>query len=156
MLSFEYTIDINDQGRPVIQPSEKTDKELDLIEHKFMALEITRTILDSSVRQHEEKPILPEEEYIKLKNVVVELNKISDIFALTIRDQKNLLETLWERFDIEVDSIEEMLNLNYHGIVYEGNVYSRVEGLKVKVKELKKIYELRGGIDNNHWIDVRK
>jgi len=56
MFSFEYSIELNPHGRPVITPSEKTDQELDFIEHKFMALELARTIITNTISSDYDDP----------------------------------------------------------------------------------------------------
>lgn len=162
MFTFEYTIELNDYGRPVIAPSKNTDKELDFIEHKFMALELARAIVTNTISTHEENPLkysLQESDLKELKTVRSDLEKICDIFATAIKDQMKLMGDADQLlkpqiYDIQVDTLFEMYNLNYNGIFYNDQIFKRVEGLKVKVLSVKRIFELKGGIDNEHWTDI--
>lgn len=154
MFSFEYNITTNEHGRPIIEISDKTLKELDSIEHKFMALEMSRTIIETSVLANEKKPILTEDEFTELKTVLFGLRRISDIFALTIKNQNALLDTIWDKYDVEVRTMDDLYKLNYNGFFYNERIFSRKIGLRVRVSENGKVYELKDGIDNQHWVDV--
>ena len=164
MFSFEYLIELNEHGRPVIQPTKKTDQELDFIEHKFMALELARAIVTNTLSSHEQDPIkrpLQPTDISSLRHVCADLEKICDIFALAIKDQMKLMDDTNEllnpqKYDIQVDTLDEIYNLNYNGIIYENQIFKRTIGLRVKVLTTQQIYELRNGIDNEHWIDVTK
>ena len=159
MYSFDYSIELNEFQRPVIVPSKKTDKELDLTEHKFMALELVRSLLTSTLENHErnpEKRPIPPNEYDRMKNVLLEVEKMSDIFALTIRDQMELLNDTKvmlnpQQYDMQVGTVEELHGLNYNGIIYGEQIFGRKEGFRVMVMKEGKVYELKGGIDNEHW-----
>lgn len=161
MFSFEYTIGLNPYERPIIVPSKKTDKELDCAEHKFMGLELARTIIENAIISHEKNPEkrpLPQDEYVRLKNVLSELERICDVFALSIKDQMKLLNDANslispQKYDLQVDNIEELHNLNYNGIIYGDLVFRREEGLRVMLLNTKEIFELKGGIDNIHWVN---
>jgi len=162
MFTFEYTIGVNEYGRPYVAPSKKTDKELDLIEHKFMGLELARTLITNTLISHTVDPIkrpLPAEEYERLKVVKLELDRICDIFASTIKEQMKLLNDTNvllnpQIYDIQVDTVNELHGLNYNGIIYGDEIFVRKEGLRVLVIENGKIYELKDGIDNEHWYDT--
>lgn len=162
MFSFEYKIDLNEYGRPIITPSEKTDKELDFIEHKFMALELARAIVTNTISAHEENPIkrpLEQSDLTVLVGVRKDLEKICDIYATAIKDQMSLMNDVTtliapQKYDLQVDTLHELYKLNYNGIIYNNEIYKRVIGLRVKVLSTKQIYELRDGIDNANWIDV--
>jgi len=62
-------------------------------------------------------------------------------------------------YHIEVDSIEERDAIPDKDIINEGNIYDRVEGLRVYVlqpleiydKEVSGAYELVDGITNENW-----
>lgn len=164
MFNFEYTIELNEYGRPVIVPSKNTDKELDFTEHKFMALELARAIVTNTLSSHEQDPIkrpLQPTDISSLRHVCANLEKICDIFAVAIKDQMKLMDDTNEllnpqKYDIQVDTSDDMFKLNYNGIIYGDEIFKRVEGLRVKVLTTQQIYELRNGIDNEHWIDVTK
>lgn len=162
MFSFEYTIELNEHGRPYIVASPKTKKELDFLEHKFMGLELARALVLNTIHSHVENPEkfqMNESELDRLKNLNNELLKICDIFAHAIKDQMEVMEVASnyqnpQVYDMQVLNDEELHALNYNGIIYGELILKRVEGLKVKVLSSKKIYALRGGIDNINWIDV--
>jgi hypothetical protein len=162
MFSFEYKIDLNEYGRPIITPSEKTDKELDFIEHKFMALELARAIVTNTISSHEENPIkrpLEPTDLTVLVGVRKELEKICDIYATAIKDQMSLMNDVNtlispQKYDVQVDTLDEMHKLNYNGIIYNGEIFKRHIGLRVRILSTKQIFELRDGIDNTNWIDV--
>lgn len=156
MFSFEFDIELNKGGRPVIEPNEKTSKEMDSLEFKFMGLEITRAVLHGVLDTTKDKE---SEKYKELLATTEHLYKICDIFAKAIKDQMDILKiaekyTSSQKYDLQVKTMEELHNLNYNGIIYGDELFFRVEGLKVKVLESKKIYELQNGIDNNNWTDI--
>lgn len=162
MYSFEYSIQLNEFNRPVLEPSQKTDKELDLIEHKFMAFELVRSLIGTTITSHELDPVkhpLSESDYERFKSIHSEIEAMSDLFALTIRDQMELLNDTKvmlspRQYDLQVRTLDELHALNYSGIIYGDKLFSRKEGLRVMVMINKKIYELKGGIDNEHWFDT--
>lgn len=161
MFKFEYEIDLGKDGRPYIKPINGTEKEMKFVEHKYMGLELARTIVSQTLQAHllnPEKRPLPEHEVERLTNLEHELTRFSDIFAVTIREQFELVNIadrmINNSFDVMVDSIEERDGLNYNGFIYDDRIYMRKEGLKVKVLNNGKIYELKGGIDNQHWIEI--
>lgn len=162
MFNFKYKIELNEHGRPIISPSKRTNKELDFIEHKFLGIELARTIITNTILSHEKSPLkykLSEEDLLGLRSVKIDLEKIADIFATAIKGQMILMNEATEllnpqKYNVQVDTLYEMYNLNYHGIIYGDEIFKREEGLRVKVLSVNKIYELRGGIDNNKWIDV--
>jgi len=95
MFSFEYSIELNPHGRPVIAPSEKTDKELDFIEHKFMALELARTIITNTISSDFDDPKkykLRGSDLDKFFNLKEQLEEVCDIYAETIKDQMDLMD----------------------------------------------------------------
>jgi hypothetical protein len=94
MFNFEYEIVLNEEGRPYINPIKNTAKEMSFVEHKFMALEMSRSIITSTIRLHEsnpEKKPLPKGELERLKYLESEIIRIADIFLVTIKEQFELL-----------------------------------------------------------------
>lgn len=95
MFNFEYEIVQNEEGRPYINPIKNTANEMSSAEHKFMALEMSRSIITSTIRLHEnnpEKKPLPKIELERLKNLETEISRICDIFAVTIKEQYELIK----------------------------------------------------------------
>ncbi len=163
MFSLEYNIEINEYGRPIIELSDKSDKELDGIEHKFMAMEIARTIFGSMIKIHEENPDkfpLSEDVYERMKISFFEIQNTADKYAETILAQKSLMDEsnmyINQAYDILVETIDDLYDMNYNGIIYVDKIFVRMEGLKVKVQTKNRIYQLQNGIDNQHWVDITK
>jgi hypothetical protein len=155
MFNFQYEIHFAEDGRPFIEPVGLTTKEMSFIEHKFMCLEITRTFISQTVLSHQQKGTLPSEELDRLIRMEGDLIRVSNVLAKTIKDQKDLLNIadrlINKNYDVSVNSIEERNALNYEGFIFDDRIYKRVEGLKVKVLNTGEIFELIGGVDNEHW-----
>lgn len=156
MFSFEFEIELNAEGRPIVVPNKEVIKTLDAVELKFMGLEIARATLDSIVTN----PKLAESSsFDSLVQATVEVHRICDMFAKAVKDQMDVLKivdkyTSAQKYDLQVDTMNDLHNLNYNGIIYADEIFKRVIGLKVKVLENKKIYELQNGIDNDNWTDI--
>lgn len=162
MFKFEYEIKLTEDGRPYISPINGTENEMAFVEHKFMSLEMTRSILTSTIELHEnnpEKRPLPAHELERLKSLEYEITRLSNIFARTIKDQFDLLgiadQLLNKEFDLTVLDENERDNLNYNGIIFGDKIFKRVEGLKVKLTKTGQVFELKGGIDNQHWTEIK-
>jgi hypothetical protein len=158
MFNFQYEIKIGEDGRPYISPLNETDREMSFIEHKFMAIELCRTFVAQTILAYQKDPErrpLPPGEIERLLNLEDELIRFSNIFAKTIREQFDLLDIadrlINKEYDISVDTIEERDDLNYNGIIFQDRIFKRVEGLRVRVLRDGEIYELKGGVDNEHW-----
>lgn len=161
MFNFQYDILLSEDGRPYIEPIGPTKKEMSFVEHKFMCLEITRTFVTQTILAHQrnpEKRPLPPEELERLINLEDELIRFSNIFALTIKEQFDLVDIadrlINKTFDVTVDSIDERDGLNYNGFIFDDKIFKREEGLKVKVLQTGEIFELKGGVDNEHWTKI--
>ena len=162
MFKFEYEIKLNDQGRPYVDPVGETLKELGFVEHKFMAMELARYIIGSSINLHQQQPerlTLPEGELERLISLENEITRLSNIYAKTIKDQFELLgiadRLINKNFDFTVFNEEELFGLNYNGIITDNRIFKRTEGLKVKLIQTGQIFELVGGIDNEHWTEIK-
>lgn len=158
MFKFHYDIELTEEGRPYIVPVGDTEKEMSMVEHKFMGLEMARTVVSSTIELHESDPItrpLPEEELERLKNLEFEITRLSNIYSITIKEQFELMaiadSLLNKDFDFTVLTEEERDNLKYNAIIRNDRMYVREEGLKVKIIRTGEIFELVGGIDNEHW-----
>jgi hypothetical protein len=163
MFKFEYEIELNDSGRPYIKPVGDTLKELSFVEHKFMAMELATYVVGSSINAHLQNPerlTLPEGELERLKMLESEINRLSNIYANTIKNQFELLgiadRLLNKNFDITVLNEQERNALNYNGIIFDDRLFKREEGLKVKLIQTGQIFQLVGGIDNEHWKEIKE
>ena len=153
MLRFEYSVKLNDEGRPYVDiPEEYQDNP----EDKFMALELCRYLLMNvhDRRNHE----LDQDSNKAMDATLATLEKISDEVAnilkkeMEVRGENEL--TFKRNYHIQVKSIVERDKLRYEGIIYDDKIYSRNPGLKVLVLETMAIYELVKGIDNENWVEV--
>lgn len=157
MFSFHYNIELNEDGVPYINPVNGTEEELGLPEHKFMATEFVLGVIRSIIESNEVNPrkISPFE-MSSLRNLYEELSNFSEIITPTITDRFKMVgladKLINQDFDLAVLTEEERDNLNYNGIIYHDKILTRFEGLKVKVLQTGEIFELVGGIDNQHWI----
>lgn len=107
MFNFEYEIVLNENGRPYVNPIKNTANEMSSIEHKFMALEISRSIITSTIRLHEsnpEKKPLPKAELERLIYLESEITRICDIFSVTIKEQFELLNIADKLLNKEKDN----------------------------------------------------
>jgi hypothetical protein len=158
MFNFQYEIKIGVDGRPYISPVKETEKEMSFIEHKFMGIELCRTIISQTVLSHQENPQrrpLPPGEVERLLYLEDELIRFSDIFAKSIKEQFELLDIadrlINKTYDVSVDTIEERDQLNYNGFIFDDKIFKREIGLKVKVLRTGDVYVLKDGVDNEHW-----
>lgn len=150
MLKFEYEIKLNDKGRPYIYIP---DSYVDNSEDKFMALELTRYIINNLLYLRESDLPPDQIKALKLTNETIEM--ISDEIAILLRKQMEVLGeveiNMYRNYHIKVDTIKDRDNLNYNGILYNNKIFKRMIGLKVLVLEDMNIYELVDGIDNKNW-----
>lgn len=153
MHRFEYEIQLNEDGRPYINiPEDYKEKP----EDKFMALELTCYILRKLIETRQEN--LDEQAVQSLEISFDTLYKISDEVSILI---KNQMETMGEMvmevnntYHFQVESIEELKSLNYNGIMRDGKIFKRVEGLRVFVNSEDKVFGLKDGIDNENWVEL--
>lgn len=155
MYEFKYEIRLNDNGRPFIHLPEDYNHN---VEDRFMALEIARYILfDLSKNKNNSLSGDFVVEIAKAGNIVGEL---SDRVADLIKGQMELLGTVKlnnpRHYDITKNSIEERDAIKYGNFIFGEKILERKEGFRVYVLSTQKIYELKGGIDNNHWIEVKE
>ena len=153
MHKFEYEIKLNENDRPYISiPDSYTDNP----EDKFMALELTRYIVQRLIDTR--KDILDENSLLALEVSLKSLTDISDEVAAIIRKTMehmgDVAMIMSKNYHIQVNTIEERDKLNYKGIIRDDKIFKRIEGLRVLVTSENKIFELRGGIDNENWKEL--
>lgn len=156
MLKFEYEIKLNDDGRPYIHIPEDYD---DIPEDKFMALEITRYIMYQVLEKRRNSEI-NETELMALETTFDTLEKVSDEVAILIKEQMEMMGqttlAMKRNYHIQVDNVKKRDELNYEGIIYNNKIFKRDPGLKVLVLNSMKVYELQGGRDNEHWVEIKE
>lgn len=161
MFNFKYEVELNDKGRPFINPVEGTEKEMGFVEHKFMALEMTRAYVTNVIQSHlknPEKHPLTQDDLERLQFLENEVTRVGNVFASVIKEQFELLgiadRLINNNFDAAVSTIDELHGLNYNGFFYDDRLFTRKEGLKIKILKTGQVFELQGGIDNEHWKEI--
>lgn len=165
MYKIKYGINLNDHGRPVINLPEDY---IHRAEDKFLSIELTRYILgEVYVRKSSE---LDNETSTALETTIKFLGQIGDNIAEILYEQMKFMGDMAMNIDceyhIQVISIEERNNLPEKNIVFDDKIFDRFEGLRVctnldisryRTSDLKRmldIYELKGGITNEHWVKL--
>lgn len=153
MLKIEFEIELNESGRPYIHlPENYRDNPQD----RFFALELSRYMLQALHANR--SPKFDEESIKSLEITITTLERISDeVASLLKREMEFMGETSMmfnTNYHLMVENVEERNNLNYEGIVRGDKILKRQEGLRVLVQNEMKVYELKGGIDNENWIEI--
>jgi hypothetical protein len=153
MHKIEYEIKLNESGRPCIELSKDYE---DKPEDKFFAIEIARYFLQKIYSRRS-----AEFDKETSKNIELAINLFGqlgdEIAEILWHDMKSLGEAtfiLGRTYHIIVDTIEDRNNLDDKGIVQNDKIYMKQEGLKVFVTKETKIYELKGGITNDNWVEI--
>ena len=153
MLNIEYDIKLNDLGRPYIELS---DDYVDKPEDKFLAIELTRYILQNAYMKKGDE--FDDNTSIVIENCLNFLGQIGDEISQILLNQ---MKTMGEvslmfnsKYHVQVSTIKDLYGLGVDNIIYNGKVYKRENGLKVLVLDEMKIYMLDGGTDNNNWIEI--
>ena len=153
MFNIEYSIKLNEYGRPYINlPEDREDRS----EDRFFCLELTRYVLNSVFSRRSEE--LDEITIENLKIAITVLEDIGDEMAGILYNQMASLGevqfVLKNNYHIQVKTIEERNNLPQNNILIDNKIYHRQEDLKVLVTDEMKIYKLTDGIDNLNWKEV--
>jgi hypothetical protein len=153
MLKIEYEIKLNEHGRPYIDLPLDYDNKA---EDKFFVLELTRYVLQEVFKRRsaEFDPFTAD----KLNDCIGILEQVSDEVAMILYNQMEIMGdvalTIHNDYHIQVENIEERNNLPRKGIIYNGKIFRRQEGLKVLTYNDMIIYELREGIENENWFEI--
>jgi len=160
MLRIDYKIDLNEHGRPCIDlpPDYAHNKE-----DKFFAIEISRYYLQTVVARM--TPDRYDTNTInRFKENIAFLGQLGDELAeILFHEMRQNAEIAMAMNEGEFNahmwlkSIEERDALGMGWIYYENKAFKREIGLKVMVyvaddDEVSGIYELVGGITNEHWV----
>lgn len=153
MHTIEYDITLNESGRPSISLSKGQG---DAPEDKFLAMEITRYIVQYAFENRKEEA---DSNDVKNLDICLKvLEQITDEYAHILWDNMRFIgDTIIslgvEKFHIAVKDVETR-NLLPEVIYYEERIYSRREGLRVLVSDEEATYELRGGSTNENWVKL--
>jgi len=161
MYKIDYSIGLNEQGRPCIELPEDYEHRP---EDRFFALEVVRWMLQDLYTRR--GPELDVNTLTALQEAENLLGQLSDEVAeLLFNMMKNLGEASKEfgnAFDIKVESIEERDALPVKNILYKNMIFDREDGLTVLVytydpetfMPVETRYKLVNGIDNENWIKL--
>ncbi len=157
MYSFHFDIELNELGRPIIVPVSNTDNlDVNSIEAKFMAAEITRAIYQNMIEQindsSDQKKLTPDQ-LERVETSYRQINKLTSSMAYILKNKMGSTDDI-KTYDAQVSSETDRDNLNYNGFIYGDKILHRKEGLRVKVLEDGSIYELQNGVDNQHWTKI--
>lgn len=153
MLKIEYEIKLNESGRPCIDLAEDHENKP---EDKFLAIELARYILQRTLA-HTSSKIDPKT--IKSMEIAIGLlAQVGDEFAAILWESMKVSGDaafiMYNSYHFRVNSIEERNKIGKY-IVTDGKIFEKQEGLKVLVIDDMKIYELKGGIANENWTEVK-
>jgi hypothetical protein len=153
MLKIEYEIKLNESGRPCIDLAK--DHE-DKPEDKFLAIELARYILQRTLARTSSK--IDPETIDKMQITINLLGQVGDEFAAILWESMKLSGDaafiMYNNYHFRVNSIEERNKIGKY-IVTDGKILEKQEGLRVLVIEEMKVFELKGGIANENWIEVK-
>ncbi len=157
MYSFHFEIRLNEFGRPIIVPlNDKSNLDVNSLEAKFMAAEITRAVYQNIVDKMNDTADsgMTDDQIKNVEAAYIHLNKFTSVMAYTIKsklcDQSSNTD-----FDVQVVTESDRDNLNYNGIIYDGRIFFRKEGLRVRILDDGSIFELKNGVDNQHWVKIK-
>jgi hypothetical protein len=153
MLKIEYEIKLNESGRPCIDLAK--DHE-DKPEDKFLAIELARYILQRTLARTSSK--IDPETIDKMQITINLLGQVGDEFAAILWESMKLSGDaafiMYNNYHFRVNSIEERNKIGKY-IVTDGKILEKQEGLRVLVIEEMKVFELKDGIANENWIEVK-
>lgn len=152
MPTIEYEIKLNDSGRPCIDLSPTYEPTA---EDKFFAIELARYLLQETYSRR--SPELNKETTWAMDIAIRSLGQIGDEIAkLLWHSMKAAGETtlIFDRWNVYVNTTDERDAIPVHGIIQEGKLYLREEGLIVYVLEGAQRFELKGGTTNDNWVEL--
>jgi hypothetical protein len=161
MLKIEYQIKLNEHGRPCIDLSPDYEHNP---EDKFFAIEVARYYLQTVFKGMDNRYDQHTKDMMDIG--IRLLGQIGDEVAALLYEQMtnmgDVAVTMGGSYHIQVKSIEERDAIPERGFFYEGRIFNRQEGLRVKVideslpiKDLRiGYYELQEGIINDNWVEI--
>jgi len=155
MFELKYKIKLNDENKPYI---ELDGKGAENPEHKFACFELSRYILHGILQNNEKREKKLDDQI--LNNLMITFDTISKISDEMSELLKNQMEKLGEvslefnrDYDLIVSNYDNLLALKSENLINNtgDKTFRRTEGLKVLVFEEMMVYELIGGVSNDHW-----
>ena len=166
MRKIEYDIKYDKNDDPYIVLSSDYD---DTTEDKFMIFYLATNLLEIAFENNiESGNEYDEKQENVLENAITFLSGITYELSILLKEERDISaeidkmtnkvkEKTDKKWDVEVNKIGDRNNLPDHNIIYKDNIFERKENdFKVYVKSTKKIYNLVGGITNNHWKEYKK
>jgi len=152
MINIEYEIKLNDEDKPYISlPEDYDHKPVD----RFFALEMAAYILIDTLKRNRNR--LDQTTVNEIQTSINTLLMLGEEVGVLIKGQMETsgsIEGVFNKYSFSVNTMEELLSLNYNGIIRDDKIFKREPGLKVKVIEESKIFELVDGIDNENWREI--
>jgi len=161
MLKIEYQIKLNEHGRPCIDLSPDYEHNP---EDKFFAIEVARYYLQTVFKGMDNRYDQHTKDMMDIG--IRLLGQIGDEMAELIYNQMvnmgDVDVSFGGRYHIEVKTIEERNAIPERGFLYQGKIFNRQKGLRVKVVDLNLpikdltigYYELQEGITNDDWVEI--
>jgi len=151
MPTIEYEIKLNDEGRPCIDLPKNYEQ---IPEDKFFWLEMARYFLQVTHNKMTAPPY--DQNTIDMMDISIRLlGQVGDEMARILwHSMKAAGETTlaFNRWHVYVNTTEERDAIPEHGMIQDGKLYLREEGLIVYVLEGARRFVLRGGTTNDNWI----
>lgn len=161
MYDINYTIGLNEHGRPCIElPKDYEHRP----EDRFFVLEVARYMLQDLLARR--TPDLDSQTVSAIDEAERVIGQIGDEVAeILFEMMKNLGEAskqFGNAFDIKVESIEERDALPIKNILYKNMIFDREDELTVLVytydpetfMPVETRYRLVNGIDNENWVEL--
>jgi hypothetical protein len=154
MHKIEYEIKLNESGRPCIDLPKEYE---DIPENRFFSLEISRYILQDVYNRRSAEF---DKETAKAIDIAIRAlgqvgDQVAEILWHSMKNFGDATFILGKNYHVIVDTIEERDNLSDKGILQSDKIYMKQKGLKVFVTKEMKIYELKDGITNENWEEVK-
>ena len=166
MRKIDYDIKYDKNDDPYIVLG--SDYE-DTTEDKFMIFYLATNLLEIAFENNlENGNEYDEAQEEVLENAITFLSGITYELSHLLKEERDIsveIEKMTNKtekkdekeWDVEVNKVGDRDNLPDHNIIYKDGIFERkVNDFKVYVKSTKKIYNLVGGITNNHWKEYKK
>lgn len=152
MNKIEYSIDLNDNGRPCINLPVNYEQRQ---EDRFFAIELARYVLQDVYNRRSNEFDKEAEKTIDIS--IRLLGQVGDQIAEILWHQMvamGEIDMLIKKpYNFRVNTIEERNNIGEYIMVNE-KILKKQIGLRVFIIENEKVYELQDGITNENWVEI--